>query len=171
MSGPEASRRAVLADDAATAALGAALARALPPRTGGGWVLYLQGDLGAGKTTLARGLLRALGVEGPVRSPTYTLVERYETDRGGVLHLDLYRIADPGELDFLGLDSEQPLLWLVEWPERGSGGLPAPDLLLRLSVAGGGRAVELVGQTPAGRRWSDALAGIGQPDGPDMAVS
>ena len=170
MTGAETAERSFLADDAATAALGAALARTLPERAGGGWVLYLQGDLGAGKTTLARGLLRALGVEGPVRSPTYTLVERYDTGRGGVLHMDLYRIADPGELDFLGLDSEQPLLWLVEWPERGTGGLPAADLLLRLSVAGGGRAAELLGQSPAGRRWQQALA-AGPANGPDMAVS
>jgi tRNA threonylcarbamoyl adenosine modification protein YjeE len=144
-----------LADAEASTALGAALAASLPQRA----VLHLHGELGAGKTTLARGLLRALGVTGPVRSPTYTLVERYPTAEGLVLHLDLYRIAHAGELDFLGLDADvaEARLWLVEWPERGAGHLPPPDLELRLALSDGGRRAELVPMTPVGRRWCASL--------------
>lgn len=150
------SRVLSLADAAATTALGAALAASLPARA----VLHLKGELGAGKTTLARGLLRALGVEGPVRSPTYTLVERYPTAHGLVLHLDLYRIAEAGELEFLGLDDDavDARLWLVEWPERGAGRLPAPDLVLQLSMDGDGRRAALEPQTAVGAAWLAAKA-------------
>jgi len=145
----------LLADADATTALGAALAAALPERA----VLHLSGELGAGKTTLARGLLRALGVTGPVRSPTYTLVERYPTPEGLVLHLDLYRIADAAELGFLGLDADaaEARLWLIEWPERGAGHLPAADLVLQLGLDGSARRVGLQPLTPTGERW---LAGL-----------
>ncbi|MBP9697352.1 MAG: tRNA (adenosine(37)-N6)-threonylcarbamoyltransferase complex ATPase subunit type 1 TsaE, partial [Thermomonas sp.] len=109
--------RVLLADAEATGALGARLAACLPERA----VVHLHGDLGAGKSTLARALLRALGVTGTIRSPTYTLVEHYPLAAGGIaLHLDLYRIGDVGELEFLGLDGDIRL-WLVEWPERGQG--------------------------------------------------
>src|SRR3546814_5360074 len=117
--------------------LGRALATTRPARA----VVYLHGDLGAGKSTLARAWLRALGVEGPIRSPTYTLVERYPVPGGEALHLDLYRIGGAGELEFLGLDDADVALWLVEWPERGTGGLPAADLRVDLSMEGAGRAV------------------------------
>ena len=142
-------------DDAdATDVLGARLAQALPPRA----VAYLHGDLGAGKSTLARALLRALGVTGTIRSPTYTLVEQYPLAGGGLaLHLDLYRIGDPGELEFLGLDPAETRLWLVEWPERGQGGLPAADLDVVLAVEGDGRRCELQAQTETGQAWLDAL--------------
>ena len=144
-----------LADADATAALGAALAAALPPHA----VLFLHGDLGAGKTSTARGLLRALGVSGAVRSPTYTLVERYDTSAGLVLHLDLYRIADPGELAYLGLDDPaEARLWLVEWPERAAGALPAPDLVLHLAISGSGREALLEPRTPVGLAWAVATA-------------
>ena len=114
-----------LHDADATAALGAGLAANLPEHA----VVELHGDLGAGKSTLARALLRALGVTGTIRSPTYTLVEQYPLTVGGMaLHLDLYRIGAPGELEFLGLDAGDIRLWLVEWPERGQGALPHPDL-------------------------------------------
>lgn len=132
-----------LADEAATIALGRALAQALPLPA----VVHLDGDLGAGKSSLARALLRALGVEGTIRSPTYTLVERYRTTRGEAWHLDLYRIGDAGELEFLGLEGE-PALWLVEWPARGQGALPPPTLIVRLEVDGEGRAAELVACSP-----------------------
>ncbi len=145
-----------LSDVAATEALGAAMAVSRPPRA----VVYLHGDLGAGKSTLARALLRALGVRGAIRSPTYTLIEPYRLASGEeALHLDLYRIAAPGELEFLGLDAlaEQAALWLVEWPERGGKALPQADLRVDLAVAGDGRAVLLKGVTPAGMTWLQRL--------------
>lgn len=146
-----------LPDEVATVALAGELARTAPARA----VVYLQGDLGAGKSTLARAWLRALGVTGTVRSPTYTLVERYPLAAGGeALHLDLYRIGDAGELEFLGLDDGDAALWLVEWPERGAGGLPAADLRVRLAVAGNGREATLESAGEAGRAWLEAL-GVG----------
>ena len=144
-----------LAASAETDRLGRALARARPDSA----VVHLEGDLGAGKSTLARAMLRALGVEGAIRSPTYTLVERYPLRTGGeAWHMDLYRIGDPGELEFLGLDADEVNLWLVEWPERGAGGLPAPDLQVRLAVDGSGRSVQLVAATDIGRDWLARLA-------------
>jgi len=144
-----------LLDDAdATEALGVRLAHTLPARA----VVYLHGDLGAGKSTLARALLRALGVTGTIRSPTYTLVEQYPLAAGGMaLHLDLYRIGDPGELEFLGLDPAETRLWLVEWPERGQGGLPAADLDVALAVEGEGRRCQLQACSAIGESWLDAL--------------
>ena len=144
----------LLEDAEATVALGARLARHLPERA----VVYLHGDLGAGKSTLARALLRALGVTGTIRSPTYTLVEQYPLAAGGVaLHLDLYRIGDPGELEFLGLDGDISL-WLVEWPERGQGALPPSDLDIELAVEGLGRRCVLRPNTATGLAWLAALA-------------
>ena len=122
---------------------------ARPPRA----VVHLRGDLGAGKSTLARALLRALGVRGAIRSPTYTLVERYPLDDGGdALHLDLYRIGDPGELEFLGLDAGEGALWLVEWPERGGAGLPPADLDVALALEGDGRSLRCRRGVAGGRR-------------------
>jgi tRNA threonylcarbamoyladenosine biosynthesis protein TsaE len=130
--------RLVLADAAATEAAGAALGRATADRPG--LVVYLRGELGAGKTTLARGWLRALGAAGAIRSPTYTLVEPYELNGRSTLHLDLYRLNDPAELEQLGLLDTPPdrSLWLVEWPERGGGRLPRADLDIVLSPVRGG---------------------------------
>jgi tRNA threonylcarbamoyladenosine biosynthesis protein TsaE len=151
--------RFALPDPAATDALGAALARALPP--GGRHVLHLEGDLGAGKSSLARALLRELGVTGPVRSPTYTLVERYPLPAGECVHLDLYRIADPGELEFLGLDElAEARLWLVEWPRNGARALPPPSLVLQLEPAGTGRRAMLQPGAAAEGDWFAALAAM-----------
>lgn len=134
-----------LPDAEATAALGAALARALGPQPRG--VLWLLGDLGAGKTTLARGLLESLGVKGRIRSPTYTLMEPYELGGRSVLHMDLYRLAAPLELQNLGLADYPPEhhLWLVEWPEKGAGLLASADLIVDLQVDGEGRLARLSG--------------------------
>ena len=138
-----------LADAEATERLARALARTAPVPA----VVHLHGDLGAGKSTLARGWLRALGVTGAIRSPTYTLVERYPVPAGEAQHLDLYRIGDGAELEFLGLDEADAALWLVEWPERGAGSLPAADLLLALAIEGNGRRCELLAMTAIGRDW------------------
>ena len=139
-----------LPDEAATAELARALERTREGRA----VAFLQGELGAGKSTLARAWLRACGVEGAIRSPTYTLVEHYPLARGGnALHLDLYRIAVAGELEFLALDTDDAELWLVEWPERGVGALPPPDLTLALAMDGKGRSAILTPGTPAGQAW------------------
>jgi len=144
-----------LATAADTERLGACLARFLPAQPA---VLYLEGELGAGKTTTARALLHALGVIGAVRSPTYTLVECYDTAYGEVAHLDLYRIADPEELEYLALDelAAGARLWLVEWPQRGQGALPAPDLELRLSLDGASRQAQLHGRSQLGQDWAAA---------------
>jgi tRNA threonylcarbamoyladenosine biosynthesis protein TsaE len=138
-----------LTDADATERLAQALARTAPTPA----VVHLHGDLGAGKSTLARGWLRALGITGAIRSPTYTLVERYPLTTGEALHLDLYRIGDGAELEFLGLDDTDAALWLVEWPERGGASLPAADLRVALAIEGDGRRCELQPMTPAGRDW------------------
>jgi tRNA threonylcarbamoyladenosine biosynthesis protein TsaE len=144
-----------LADAEATERLARALAQTAPRPA----VVLLQGDLGAGKSTLARGWLRALGVSGAIRSPTYTLVERYPLAGGGeALHLDLYRIGDGAELEFLGLDDADAALWLVEWPERGGDALPSPDLRIALAIEGEGRACEIIPLSPTGRSWLARLA-------------
>jgi tRNA threonylcarbamoyladenosine biosynthesis protein TsaE len=159
-----ATRTLALPGEAASEALGAALAASLPAArqaTDSALVLALAGDLGAGKTTVARALLRALGETGPVRSPSYTLLEPYELEGWRVRHLDLYRLGDPAEVMALGLRDElQPgTLLLVEWPERGAGQLPPADLWLRLAEAerGAAREARLEARTPAGLAWMAAL--------------
>ena len=139
-----------LADADATEGLARTLAQTSPATA----VVHLQGDLGAGKSTLARAWLRALGVQGAIRSPTYTLVEAYPLiGRGEALHLDLYRIGDGAELEFLGLDDADATLWLIEWPERGGDSLPSADLRVALEVEGDGRRCELSPQSPEGLEW------------------
>ncbi len=141
-----------------------ALARVLAPHLVEGGVLHLVGDLGAGKTTFARALLVALGVEGRIKSPTYSLIESYRVgDDLRVHHLDLYRIADAGELEWLGLQDllEGRSLLVVEWPERGTGALPPPDLRIALAHAGEFRDLEAEACSVRGEAW---LAGFRQPD-------
>jgi tRNA threonylcarbamoyladenosine biosynthesis protein TsaE len=135
--------------------LGGLLAEALPAQARGALRAHLHGELGAGKTTLARGLLRALGVAGAVRSPSYALIELHETATWRVLHIDLYRLADPEDVMALGLaDFDAPdCLWLVEWPERAGDALPPPDLQIRLGVQAGGHPVEIRAGTLAGEAW------------------
>ncbi|WHZ20746.1 MAG: tRNA threonylcarbamoyladenosine biosynthesis protein TsaE [Rhodanobacteraceae bacterium] len=145
-----------LPDEAATAKLAQRLAPALLE----GGVVYLSGELGAGKTTFARALLRALGVGERVKSPTYSLLERYAVNGRDAFHLDLYRIADAGELEWLGLDEldASGAIVLVEWPERGGGALPAPDLEIVLEHEGTGRHGYLAPRSERARDW---LAGLG----------
>lgn len=146
-----------LPDARATEALGARLAGALRA----GDRIYLSGDLGAGKTTLVRGLLRALGEVGPVRSPTYTLLEPYETAGLLLWHLDLYRVADAAELEYLGLRDalDERTVLLLEWPERGAGWLPLPDLSVRLEVSGHARACTIVAESQRGHALMAILRG------------
>lgn len=150
------SARWALEDESRTLALGAGLAAAVGQGRGG--YIELRGDLGAGKTCLCRGLLQALGHGGRVKSPTYTVMERYEL-QPPVLHMDLYRLADPMELEQLGLD-EYPTddhLWLVEWPQHGQGWLPSPDLTVELGYAGDARRAEVVAMTRLGQIWLTSL--------------
>lgn len=121
-----------LANAEQTEQLGAALGSALQSRG----LVFLLGELGAGKTTLVRGLLRHMGFTGSTKSPTYTLVEPYEFDEHIVYHFDLYRLADPEELEYIGIDeylTETPALSLIEWPEKGGNWLPEPHIRVELS--------------------------------------
>ncbi|MCP5145371.1 MAG: tRNA (adenosine(37)-N6)-threonylcarbamoyltransferase complex ATPase subunit type 1 TsaE [Gammaproteobacteria bacterium] len=146
----EAGTRAIdCPDEAATLRLGECLARAIEPP----FIIFLQGDLGAGKTTLARGLIRTLGVQGAIKSPTFTLVEPYQTARFAVYHFDLYRVADPQELELAGLRDylAENALILIEWPERAAGLNLVPDMQLSLAPSAvDGRSVEIATSTPAG---------------------
>lgn len=145
----------MLDDEAAQLAFGARLARALPPAL----CIYLHGPLGAGKTTLVRGLLRALGHPGTVRSPTYTLLETYSLAGREIGHFDLYRLTDAEELEHIGARDlfDGAHTCLVEWPEHGAGWLPTADLDVRIEMAGGGRRLSAVGHTPIGDRTLEAL--------------
>jgi len=145
----------MLSDEAATLALGASLARALVP----GMVIWLRGNLGAGKTTLVRGLLRGLGFQGKVKSPTYTLLESYVISGLYLYHFDLYRFVDPEEWDALGFRDyfNRDSICLVEWPEKAAELLPVPDLEIRLAVQGAGREAIISAQTELGKQCLDRL--------------
>lgn len=143
-------------DEAATQRAGAALARSLPAIRRDSLLVALSGELGSGKTTLARALLRELGVTGTIRSPTFTLVEPYETEQGAVFHLDLYRLdGSAAALDGLGFRDlrGQPGLVLVEWPERAGAAIGTPDLAVGLDHEGTGRRISVAARTPGGRAW------------------
>jgi tRNA threonylcarbamoyladenosine biosynthesis protein TsaE len=152
-------RRLAAATALDTEACGAHLARALGEARETFVVIYLVGELGAGKTTLVRGFLRALGHKGPVRSPTYTLLEIYEADSLTVLHLDLYRLRDPSEIEGLGL-SEWALpghIWLIEWPDRAGSRLTPPDLLITLTARMADHEIAISAKTTAGESWLSRL--------------
>ncbi|HEX4984880.1 MAG TPA: tRNA (adenosine(37)-N6)-threonylcarbamoyltransferase complex ATPase subunit type 1 TsaE [Burkholderiales bacterium] len=151
-----AARRSVfLADETATLAWGAALAKRLVP----GMLVTLSGELGSGKTTLARGVLRGLGYEGRVKSPTYTLVELYNLSKLDLYHFDFYRFNEAGEWrdagfrDYFGTQG----VCLVEWPERVAQFLPRADLEITMTIEGEGRRLQAVAETEQGKRCLDQL--------------
>jgi tRNA threonylcarbamoyladenosine biosynthesis protein TsaE len=148
-----------LPDSSATETLGRLLAACLPDISIAGAVLYLHGDLGAGKTTSARSLLHALGVVGAVRSPTYTLVDTYSLPKLTCVHVDLYRVQSLVEVDELGLrDMMGPgCLLLIEWPEKGAAAVPQPDLTLSLEYAGAARRAVLAASSALGGEWLSKL--------------
>ncbi len=133
--------------------LGGCLSQALPAAPQQGLIVYLSGDLGAGKTTVCRGVLQAFGHRGAVKSPTYTLVEPYVFGATSVYHFDLYRLGDAEELEFLGVRDyfEAGNLCLIEWPNRGEGFLPAADLTVKVEVSAPGRRVVLEAGSARGR--------------------
>lgn len=149
--------RAVLADEAATIEFARRVWHALP-ETLDGWTLLLRGELGAGKSTFARALIKAAGHSGAVPSPTYTLVEPYALSKTTIYHVDLYRIADEEELRYLGWKELDHGFRLVEWPERAPGLLKAADLELTLSYGGDGRIAELAGLSQRGEELVRALS-------------
>ncbi len=157
-----------LPDDAATAKFGSLLARATMRSThesaagvskSVGGRLFLSGDLGAGKTTLTRGLLRAYGFNGAVKSPTYTLVEPYEEADFNIYHFDLYRLSDPEEVEFLGVFDyfDEKNLCVIEWAEKGNGYLPCPDMKLDILVEGRSRRIYWQACTEHGEKIATAL--------------
>jgi tRNA threonylcarbamoyladenosine biosynthesis protein TsaE len=155
-----------LSDESATLGLGAALAAVLRAHFGSaafdanGIVVYLEGDLGAGKTTLVRGCLRALGDTGPVKSPTYTLVELHAVSGLNLYHFDFYRFNQPEEYLDAGLDEyfAEPGACLVEWPDKAAPFLPSPDLRVRLEVLPSGRHARIEAGSERGRSWLTTLA-------------
>ncbi|MCB1704419.1 MAG: tRNA (adenosine(37)-N6)-threonylcarbamoyltransferase complex ATPase subunit type 1 TsaE [Halioglobus sp.] len=140
----------VAADEAAMVEFGAQLGAVCEP----GLVIFLQGDLGMGKTTFSRGFMHSLGHQGAVKSPTYTLVEPYRLRDMDVYHFDLYRLGDPEELEFMGIRDYfgDMSVCLVEWPERGVGALPLADLRINIAAEGRGRRLQYTAQTEQGRR-------------------
>jgi tRNA threonylcarbamoyladenosine biosynthesis protein TsaE len=155
-------------DEAAQVALGAALAHCLE----GGLSIHLVGELGVGKTTLCRGLVCALGHEGPVKSPTYTLVETYALDAMLIHHFDLYRLGAAAELEDMGLRDyfSAGALILVEWPEHGASVLPPADLHITIAYAGAGRRISLAALTESGRSALERLRALCSSAGMQMGV-
>jgi len=154
-----------LAGAEATEGLGSLIAAATDTLRGG-WLITLEGGLGAGKTTLVRGFLRSLGYAGRVPSPTYTLLEPYEVHGRRILHVDLYRLSDPAELDYLGFrdNLESDVTALVEWPDRAGGVLDNPDIRICLTTAGGGRDARVDARSSRGRRLLERLRIVARDD-------
>ena len=145
-----------LADEQAMSDFGARIALV----TAGHGLIFLEGNLGMGKTTLSRGIIRGLGHDGAVKSPTFTLVEPYEIGEVRAFHFDLYRLVDPEELEFLGIRDyfEDDALCLIEWPDKGAGFLPKPDLTITISPQDSGRSLTILSQGSRGEAWCAALA-------------
>ena len=145
-----------LADEQAMSDFGARIARV----TQGHGLIFLEGNLGMGKTTLSRGIIRGLGHIGAVKSPTFTLVEPYEIGDIRAFHFDLYRLVDPEELEFLGIRDyfEDDAMCLIEWPDKGAGFLPKPDLTITISPQDSGRSLKILSQGSRGEAWCAALA-------------
>ncbi|MEM9100857.1 MAG: tRNA (adenosine(37)-N6)-threonylcarbamoyltransferase complex ATPase subunit type 1 TsaE [Pseudomonadota bacterium] len=141
----------ILASEKHTEQFGAFFAKNVKNPT----VIFLDGDLGAGKTTFSRGFLRGLGYSGSVKSPTYTLVEGYPLEAFSVYHFDLYRIADPDELLFIGLDTffTDTSICLVEWPEKGLGYLPVPNFTVKLCYTDAKRRVKIIAKESFDLEW------------------
>jgi tRNA threonylcarbamoyladenosine biosynthesis protein TsaE len=152
-----ASIRLRIKDEADMMDLGARLVAAMGDNHQG--IIYLHGDLGAGKTTLVRGLLRSLGVQGAVKSPTYTLVEPYELPEWDVYHFDLYRLSNPEELEFIGIRDyfSEGKLCLIEWPELGEGVLPEADVEVTIGYQPDGRDVIISAHSARGQQIISAI--------------
>lgn len=155
-------RRLFLDGEAETERLGGELAR-LAKQSEQSLTVFLEGDLGMGKTTLSRGVMRGLGHEGAVKSPTYTLVEPYEHLTPAVYHFDLYRLGDPEELEYMGIRDyfSASNLCLIEWPERGEGVLPEPDIEIQLERQNEGRTVILRARSELGASLLNQIELIG----------
>ncbi|MDB2594554.1 tRNA (adenosine(37)-N6)-threonylcarbamoyltransferase complex ATPase subunit type 1 TsaE [Porticoccaceae bacterium] len=147
-----------LPDEQAMVQFGGSIARLIRDRL----IITLQGDLGAGKTTLSRGILQGLGHSGAVKSPTYTLVEPYQLALGAVYHFDLYRLVDAEELEYMGFADylADAQLCLIEWPEQGQGFLPMADIAIEISQPGAGRCVTLCANSAVGQQLISQL-GVG----------
>lgn len=162
-----------LTDEEATVAFGRELARATYVDTSEisveilvgagtetiGGLIHLNGDLGVGKTTLTRGIMRGYGYSGPVKSPTYTLVEPYELEKCQIYHFDLYRLANPEEVEYLGVEDyfQSTNLCIVEWANLGKGSIPAADIVIELETEGTGRRLSFQSQTQKGHRIAERL--------------
>ena len=151
-----------LADESATVAMGNALAEVVKNDTKQGVVVFLNGDLGAGKTTLTRGFVQAMGHAGHVKSPTYTLVEPYDLGDWRVFHFDLYRLADPEELEFMGIRDyfDDRSCCFIEWPEKGTGLLANADLTINMAYQEEQRNICLHAETPLGAQMLQALTQV-----------
>jgi tRNA threonylcarbamoyladenosine biosynthesis protein TsaE len=148
-----------LADEEATISVGTAIANAVKITLKKGIVVFLNGDLGAGKTTLTRGFVRGMGHAGNVKSPTYTIVEPYELADWRVYHFDLYRLSDPEELEYMGIRDyfEDNCCCFIEWPEKGQGILTQPDMIINLTYVDEQRTISLESITEKGSRLIAAL--------------